>query len=69
VIPDEGVEAEVATFAAAVWALTEAAAAADHCTPDEADFYKLDKAEVGNWLRARAAEMWEARIGASRSSQ
>lgn len=56
VIPVEAVEA-------AARALTEAATAADNCSPDEADFYKLDKAEVGNWLRARAADLWEAHAG------
>ena len=40
--------------------LEAAATAADLCSPDEADFYKLDKAEVGNWLRARAADIREA---------
>jgi hypothetical protein len=39
---------------AAADALRDAATAADAATPDENDFYKLDQAEVGNWLRARA---------------
>ena len=35
-------------------ALREAADAADCASADEIDFYKIDRAEVGNWLRARA---------------
>lgn len=38
-------------------ALRDAADAADDPSPDEMDFYKIDQAEIGNWLRARAEQL------------